>query len=328
MTAFRILSLDGGGIMGAFTASVLATYEKECKQRTGKGLVDHFDLITGTSTGGIIAIGLAMGASAETILKFYSDSGAKIFPRTSGVGGWLKRFRDLFRPKYTPAELRKAIEAVVGSSPLRDARTRLVIPSYDTEMGRIYLFKTPHHPWCAQDGDTLAVDVALATSAAPTYFPAHPIPGRGTFIDGGIWGNCPATVGITEALSFCGQSLPDVHVLSISTTNYPFRIGEDQQLGGLIGWAPKIIETFMFAQAQASVGLATCLLRDRSQPKPVDRFRRLDYLAPKDTYTMDDTRLVGKLVEVGRSVAEMVANRTIVMNEFLDGQAAPHFQGY
>ena len=241
MAMFRILSLDGGGMMGAFSASVLAAYEGECRERTGKGLADHFDLITGTSTGGIIAIGLAMGTSAEQILDFYRERGVQIFPHTGGVGGWFRGIRNLFRPKYSPGELRRAIGEVVGDRPLCDARTRLVIPTYDAEMGRVYLFKTPHHPHCTSTRHVKAVDAALATSAAPTYFPAHHVPGHGSFIDGGVWGNCPAVIGIAEAVSYCGQRLDDVHVLSISTTNYPFRIGERQQLGGLVGWGPKIM---------------------------------------------------------------------------------------
>src|SRR5262249_53065584 len=146
---------------------------------------------------------------------------------------------------------------------MRESRPRLVIPAYDAAMGRIYLFKTPHHQHCRQNEDVRALDVAMATSAAPTYFPAHEIPAKGVFIDGGIWGNCPAVVGITEAVSFCGRRLEDIHVLSVSTTNYPFHIGRKQRRGGLIGWATKIIDTFMFSQAQTAVGLATCLLRDR-----------------------------------------------------------------
>ncbi len=70
---FRILSLDGGGIMGAFAASALAAFER----RTGRRIVDHFDLITGTSTGGIIAIGLAMGATAEEVCRFYRSEGPR-----------------------------------------------------------------------------------------------------------------------------------------------------------------------------------------------------------------------------------------------------------
>jgi uncharacterized protein len=76
---FRILSLDGGGIKGAFTASVLATLEED----TGKSVVDHFDLIAGTSTGGILAIGLGLGLSAREICDFYASKGPEIFPSTS-----------------------------------------------------------------------------------------------------------------------------------------------------------------------------------------------------------------------------------------------------
>ena len=84
MTPFRILSLDGGGIMGAYAASALATFERA----TGRRAVEHFDLITGKSTGGIIAIGLAMGASAEEVISILRDRGTEDLPeegRTSEV---------------------------------------------------------------------------------------------------------------------------------------------------------------------------------------------------------------------------------------------------
>ncbi len=326
MHEFRILSLDGGGMMGAFSASVLATYERECRERTDKGLIDHFDLITGTSTGGIIAIGLAMGATAEQVLAFYRERGARIFPRSGGVGSWFRTFRNLFRPQFPPAELRKAIGDVVGEKTLGEAKARLVIPTYDAEMGRVYLFKTPHHPQAAYSRDVKAVDAALATSAAPTYFPAHHVPGHGTFIDGGVWGNCPAVIGIAEAVSYCGRRLEDIHVLSISTTNYPFRLGERQQLGGLVGWGPKIIETFMFSQAQAAVGEATCLLRDRTQSPPADRFHRIDYVAEPNLFQMDDARAAERLIEIGRNVAVQVAHAEVVKRDFLNGRPAEPFR--
>ena len=128
-----------------------------------------------------------------------------------------------------------------------------MIPSYDVNTGKVYLFKTPHHRAYTHHADLPAVDAALATSAAPTYFPAHTIPGRGTFIDGGLWANCPAMVGLVEALDFLGQAPEQVRMLSLSTTSYPFRLDDPGQLRGLIGWAPKIIDTFMFGQAQAAV---------------------------------------------------------------------------
>jgi patatin-like phospholipase/acyl hydrolase len=323
---FRVLSLDGGGMMGAFTASVLATCETECLARTGKRLIDCFDLITGTSTGGIIGIGLAMGSTAEQILDFYRVRGVRIFPPTAGVSNWLRTVHNLFRPKFSPRELRQAIGDVVGDRPLGDARTRLVIPAYDTEMGRVFLFKTPHHPNCTYARGVKAVDAALATSAAPTYFPAHHVPDHGTFIDGGVWGNCPAVIGIAEAVSYCSQKLEDIYVLSVSTTNYPFRIGERQQLRGLVGWGPKIIETFMFSQTQAAVGEATCLLRERTHSPPTDRFHRIDYVTEPHLFKLDGAKAAQKLIEIGRNVANQVAHAEVVKRSFLNGKPAEPFR--
>src|SRR4051794_12467303 len=107
---FRILSLDGGGIMGAFAASALATFERA----TGRRVVEHFDLIAGTSTGGIIAIGLAMGTPAAEITRFFETEGPKIFPKRSGINRWLGRARDIVQPRYSSSALGEAIRGVVG----------------------------------------------------------------------------------------------------------------------------------------------------------------------------------------------------------------------
>ena len=198
MATFRILSLDGGGIMGAFTASVLAAFE----DHTGQRIVEHFDLITGTSTGGLIAIALGMGVSTEKVLSFYKERGPEIFPTGGFLGGWVKELLHFFGPKFSTGELREAISSVVGEKTLGDSRCRLVIPAYDVDQGRVYLFKTAHHPRFQVDVRLPAVDVALATSAAPTYFPAHEIPWHGTYIDGGVWANSPVMVGVTEGARF------------------------------------------------------------------------------------------------------------------------------
>ncbi|GAC1450702.1 MAG: hypothetical protein NVSMB9_35310 [Isosphaeraceae bacterium] len=312
---FRILSLDGGGIMGAFAASALATFERA----TGRRIVEHFDLITGTSTGGIIAIALAMGATAEEIVGFYRVDGPKIFPMRGGITNWIGRLRDVFRPKFSNEALRAAIQTVVGDRPLKEAKTRLVIPSYDVNTGKVYLFKTPHHPWSMNHADLPAVDVALATSAAPTYFPAHTISGRGTFIDGGLWANCPAMVGLVEALDFLKQTPEQVRMLSLSTTSYPFRLDRPEKLRGLGGWAPKILDTFMFGQAQGAVNMASCLLRR-------GRFHRIDYLVPPGTFKMDNATSVGQLVSMGLQIAELNENMDVVKTFFLNDPKVAPFQ--
>ncbi len=309
---FRILSLDGGGIMGAFAASALATFERE----TGRRIVEHFDLITGTSTGGIIAIALAMGSTAEEVCRFYEEDGPRIFP-TGGVGGWTRTFRTLFRPKFDPSALRQAIARVVSNRPLGEARTRLAIPSYDINTGKVFVFKT--HPEAHPHRKIPAVDVALATSAAPTYFPAHSIPGRGTFIDGGLWANCPTMVGLVEALDFLGQSPESVRMLSVSTTNYPYRLDDPGKLRGVKDWLPKLVDSFMFGQAQSAVNMAFCLLKR-------GLFHRVDYVVPPKTFQMDNARRVAELVGMGRQIAEMNQNLGVVRREFLNGETVQPFQ--
>jgi patatin-like phospholipase/acyl hydrolase len=305
---FRILSLDGGGIKGAFAASVLATFERV----TGRRFVEHFDLITGTSTGGIIAIGLAMGATAEEICRFYETEGATIFPKREGIQKWLGRIKDIFRPRFSNEALRTALQGVVGDRPMKAAKTRLVIPTYDVGIGTVYLFKTPHHARCVYNADLPAVDVALATSAAPTYFPAHRIRGLGTFIDGGLWANCPAMVGVVEAFDFLDQKPEQVRMLSISTTSYPFLIKRPEQLRGLMGWAPKIIDTLMFGQEYSAVNMASCLLRRGV-------FYRIDYQVPPDTFQLDNPAFAGQLIDMGRQIAQLNKHMDAVRMFFLDG---------
>src|SRR5438034_10409614 len=146
MQRFRILSLDGGGIKGTFTASVAASLER----MTGKRLVDYFDLITGTSTGGIIALGLGLGLGAEEILRFYCERGPQIFP-TTGLHRPLHGLRHVFFPKHSQDTLRKSLADVFGPRKLGESKCRLVIPSYDCNAGRIQVFKTAHHERFRQD---------------------------------------------------------------------------------------------------------------------------------------------------------------------------------
>src|SRR4029077_17582451 len=122
---FRILSLDGGGIKGVFTASVLASFEADTKLK----IVDHFDLIAGTSTGGILAIGLAMGLTAEELLNFYRERGPRIFPATSFIDRTAGLLRQIFRgPKISQATLRLELVEILRDKKFGEARCRLVIP--------------------------------------------------------------------------------------------------------------------------------------------------------------------------------------------------------
>ncbi len=207
---FRILSLDGGGILGTFSASVLATIEED----TGRPISEHFDLITGTSTGGMLAIGLAFGLTPAQLLNFYLTHGPSIFPVTGRFARTRGLLRQLLGVIFSHEPLTEALKEILGDRPFGEAGRRLVIPTYDAVGGRIYLFKTPHHPHLAQDAKVQAAEVARVTSAAPTYFEAARPEARfgAQFIDGGVWANSPCLVGLVEAVTFLGVPLDKIDI--------------------------------------------------------------------------------------------------------------------
>src|SRR5579862_5792652 len=160
---FQILSLDRGGIKGLFSAAVLAKWEEDL----GCSIADSFDLIVGTSTGGIIALGLGLGLRPREIVRFYLDQGNRIFPN-----GWTTPYRtarQFIRSKFSPTPLRGALQDCFGEKLLGHSTKRLAIPSYDLGQGDVRIFKTAHHNRLRRDFKLPAWKVALATSAAPTY---------------------------------------------------------------------------------------------------------------------------------------------------------------
>lgn len=231
-TSFRILALDGGGIKGTFTAAVIASWEA----RTGLKVADHFDLIAGTSTGGIIAIGIGLGVSGQKILEFYRDRGSVIFPLTSFARRICYGFRHLIRPKFSQEVLLRELEAAFyrGRPPLRlrESKCRLVIPAYHAVAGLSHIFRTPHHPLLTRDADTEAAHAALATAAAPTYFSAAKVGSliaESNYFDGGVWANCPAMAAIVEAVCYLGVPLGRIDVLSVGTTEgWPTHPAQEQ----------------------------------------------------------------------------------------------------
>lgn len=262
---FRILSLDGGGIRGVFAAAVLA----ETERTLGKRIVDHFDLIVGTSTGGIIALALGLEIPAAKILEFYETQGGMIFPSTGVVMPRLRSLRRFFAPKHRPEQLREALVGVLGDRKIGDAKTRLAIVSYDAVRGDVHLFKTAHSAKFDRDFRTPALEAALATSAAPTYLPAFLRADGVRFIDGGVWANCPATVGILEAVAVLGRKAQEIELLSIGTTEAPFDVSTRRSNGGIASWNWRLLELLMQAQMKGALAQAK-LLTDHSRLLRVD----------------------------------------------------------
>jgi hypothetical protein len=312
---FRILSLDGGGIRGAFSASVLATLEQE----TGHSVVDHFDLITGTSTGGIIALGLALGVPAVHIRDFYRDKGLDIFPGTGLVQRAHNTLRHLLAPKRSQEGLETALRSVFKNMRLGEARCRLVLPTYDAVGGRIYLLKTAHHERFTGEYQASAVECALATSAAPTYFAAsafaeHP---SSSYVDGGVWANCPVMVGVVEAVHFLGIPLDQLDVLSIGTLSEAFSVSPSRRRAGIIGWNKALVDILMRGQAEAALAQAQLLTGQK--------VHRIDQVVSPGRFSLDDARGINDLIALGDGEARKAAHLSEVKERFLNGTRAEPF---
>ena len=319
---FRILALDGGGIKGVFTASVLAAWAAD----TGLNIRDHFDLIAGTSTGGLIAIGLGLGESADTMLNFYKSHGPKIFPNEGLARKLRLSFAHLWRPKYSQAPLRAALEKVFAEKRFGDSSCRLLIPTYDALRGRIFLMKTAHHERFKYDHDARAVDVALTTSAAPTFFkPADFEAHEGnTYIDGGVWANCPALAAIIEAHHFLNQPLENIYVLSVGTTREPTALLNKLNRGvfgllkpGVLQWAKQLLGLMFQAQMESSLAIASLLTPGR--------FFRVDQDTPEGAYSLDSVGKINQLAALGRGRAVEKAILEPVKAHFLNRTHAEPF---
>jgi patatin-like phospholipase/acyl hydrolase len=236
-----ILAISGGGYLGLFAARYLEHFETG-----GNTIGSRFDFIAGTSIGGIIALGLASGASATIIRKALESQGRKIFPFRRRV------LFGLTGAKYRPGPLRKAIKDIVGDKKMGDLDVPTIIPSFNLLTGQVRIFRSNHWKDSASDADISLVDVALATSAAPTFFPPHPV-GDGLYVDGGMFANAPDILAIIEATRLYDPS-STFYLLSVGTTNVASALPAKRRRWGLVSWLRRrrLITLVMESQAQIS----------------------------------------------------------------------------
>lgn len=295
---FRILTIDGGGLKGVFAASFLA----ELEATLGEPLVDYFDLISGTSTGGIIALGLGMGLSAAEILSFYETHGPKIF-----AGAGLGKFRQWTFAKYSSQPLKEALEEVFGDRLLGESKTRLIIPSLNLETGEVHVFKTAHHPRFVRDHKERVLDVALATAAAPTYFPAHHLDSGTPLIDGGMWANNPMGVAAVEALGVLDWPKGSIKLLGVGCTTPITSTRESGHRGrGKLYWATRVADTFMAGQSSSAIGTAQLLLGH-------DNVHRVSPNVSASMYKLDGVAQIKSLRGLGASEARKEFPRVSAM---------------
>jgi predicted acylesterase/phospholipase RssA len=309
---FQILCLSGGGYLGLYSAAILA----EIEEQTGRSAADMFDLFAGTSIGGIVALGLAQGRSARSICNAFLEDGPKIFgssPRHGFVRG-LSAAKSFLVPRYSPDPLRETIERVVGKgSILADLRRPTVIAAVNLTKGGPKIFKTGHHRDLVLDWRLCLSDVGLATSAAPTYFPIHRI-GEELFADGGLFTNSPDLIAVHEAEHFLGQSVVDLHVLSVGTTTTKFALPGLAPKGlGILGWVRGARLTSTMIGAQQSV------TNDMMRHRLGQRYVRIDQVqadGQRSELALDCASEAAKstLLAMARtSIAEAATNETLRM---------------
>lgn len=310
---FKILALDGGGLRGVFPATVLAAFEESA----AGPLYSFFDLIVGTSTGGIIALGLAAGLSARELLDFYVLKGPSIFPAERWPRRLMRLAGSLVNPKHSLAALDSALSDVFGERTFGELKTRVVIPAFDATAGRIRLFKTPHDKRLKQDRYRAVREAALATAAAPYYFCYVTTPQGERFIDGGVWANNPAAVGVVEAIGYMGIAREQIRVLSIGTTRVPYHVPRALRFGlwGLLRSRPQ--ELVLAAQASAALAQAEVLLGGDGH------LLRIDADVAEGRFELDRVADIAELQGLARNHATHHLNK--VLAEFLHEPAAYPF---
>ena len=257
---FRILSI-GGGIRGIYPATFLAGLEDRYLE--GSSIAQYFDLIAGTSTGGIIALGLAAGLKATDLRELYINRGCEIFPPIrSGIIGTAQRLRNISRYvmyRYNRQVLMKVLSDTLGDRKFGEAETRLCIPSFEGRYGEAYIFKTPHHPDFQKDASEQMTKVAVATAAAPTFF--KPLQDSGyTFVDGGVWANNPIMIALVDVLSCYSVPRDRVRILSLGCGDDPYIVDRSKiRFGGMFAWR-HIIFAAMRLQSLNAIGQAGLLV--------------------------------------------------------------------
>lgn len=250
MHPFKILTIDGGGIKGLYSAKIIEHLESKYQC----SISDYFDMICGTSTGGLIALALANNIPASKIALMYEQKGSIIFPKRNR---WIGIFKQTFwKGKYSDVPLQIVLQEFFGERKIGDSNNLLCIPSFSLTDGRPWIFKFDHvEGGLDRDNKARVVDVALATSAAPTYFPLTEIDyyDNKQFIDGGVWANNPTLVGIIEALTYfvgAGKKYDCIEVLSISSLNNssgkPTGLKRSRSF---IDWRNDLFDTSMIGQS-------------------------------------------------------------------------------
>ena len=288
MSYFRILSLDGGGIRGMLTATILSRIEQACP-----GFLSKIDLFAGTSTGGLLALGFAYGFTPEYMINSYEQWGTQVF-KDFFIDD-LRDLGNLIGADYNYQPIKNALIKLFGGLTLGDLPKRVLISSFDLDNSRVKALSTRtwkakffhNFPGDGSDENELMVDVGIRTCMAPTFFPIY----QG-YIDGGVVANNPSVCALAQALhsSTGRQTIDKVALISLGTGNNPRYLSSQDGDWGLVQWAPHLIHMIL----EGSSGLADYQCRQFLQ----ERYLRLNPFLPKQM-GMDEISQISLLKTIG-----------------------------
>lgn len=285
---FNILALDGGGVRGTVEAVITSRILQE-----HPNFMRDTDLLTGTSTGAIQALGLAAGFEPHQITDMYVNLMKIVF-----ADSFLDDFRDLWRltgADYSNKNLKHLLQDQFGDMTLGDLDKRVAIPAFDLDSGpesefRSWKLKVFHNfPGADSDADERVVDVALRSSAAPVFFPT--VDG---YIDGGVVANNPSMVGVAQALDSRAGNMPlqNIHLLSLGCGKSARWIKGNNHDWGAMQWAPHIL----FLALEGSIDTTHFQCHQLLQ----ERYHRIDPILP-NKMPLDDWKKVPRLIEIAQN---------------------------
>lgn len=282
---FRILSIDGGGIRGIYPAHILRCIE----ERLQINLLESFDMIAGTSTGSIIAAGIAVGVPAADIVKMYKQHGAEIFRRKYFLFPG-RSIQPIFESVYDAQCLENVLSEVFKDKTLGGIKIPLLIPSTDIGNGCVHVLKSSYSKEFTRDNNVLVKDAILASCSAPTYFDPHRL-NEYLLADGGLWANNPALAATIDAQKRLGAAQDDIQILSIGTGHSKTIYGTNvsRKWGLINGWKHKELISFILSlQSQSALNYLNLMLHP-------DQIKRLDFESDQPM-PMDDLSILDDLI--------------------------------
>ena len=305
---YRILSIDGGGVRGLLVTVLL---QRLAEESTRPNFLSQIDLFAGTSTGAIVALGLANGYSPEQGRRLYREKLPLIF--ADSLWDDLKDLGFAVGAKYSNKPLREVLAQEFGATrTLNDLQKNVLISSFDLDdegksVNGLRCWKPKffhNYPGEDSDGDEYIVDVALRSAAAPTMFPVF----QG-FVDGGVSANNPSMCAVAQALDprAAAQETKDIVLFSLGTGSRPSYLptSEDDQDWGWKQWAvrlnPSPDQKVELPLLEMVIDGMVQIPDFQCQQILKSRYHRLQTILP-EPIGLDDVGRLDRLVEIGYSV--------------------------